>query len=474
MHVTIENRQPKPGVLPTDSRQFTIDRGQFSPRAFSIARILLAATLVGAPWAFGGVEPWAWAAMGLAASLTLLLWGLGSVQQRVLELVWSPLYVPVALFFLLGIVQYAARLTLDRSETRQALVLLTADVVFFFLAIQLFSTAAGETWRAFGLTILVLAGSLGLFALLQFAAGEQRIYGRVDTPGNLLFGPYVNPNHFAGLMEMLIPVAILYIAERRGSPSLAALAWLVVGAAVAVASLLLSGSRGGLLALAAEVVIALVAVRGYRARHIGKGSLAAVVATTILAAVLLFTWVDPGFVAQKLGLIVKVGGPAWTEWADFRKNVASDSLRMVLDHPISGVGLGNFETAYPRYQSFPSNLWIDYAHNDYVQAVSETGLLGAVLILTAFVLFLRLAFTSRLEVGRWGFSGQTEEPESPAPDPEPRTQRHGGWIRLGAALGCCGMLVHSFFDFNLHIPANAAWFAVLAGLATIAPKPKEP
>jgi hypothetical protein len=40
-----------------------------------------------------------------------------------------------------------------------------------------------------------------------------------------------------------------------------------------------------------------------------------------------------------------------------------------------------------------------------------------------------------------------------------------GWIQLGAALGCCGLLVHSFVDFNLHIPANAAWFAVLAGVA---------
>jgi hypothetical protein len=44
------------------------------------------------------------------------------------------------------------------------------------------------------------------------------------------------------------------------------------------------------------------------------------------------------------------------------------------------------------------------------------------------------------------------------------------WIRLGAELGCCGLLVHSFFDSNLHIPANAAWFAVLAGLACSAPE----
>jgi O-antigen ligase len=92
-------------------------------------------------------------------------------------------------------------------------------------------------------------------------------------------------------------------------------------------------------------------------------------------------------------------------------------------------------------------LWIDYAHNDYLQALAETGLVGAVFIASALALFLRLAFRDL-----------------------PHAASDGGWIRLGAALGCCGLLVHSFFDFNLHIPANAAWFAVLAGLATISPQ----
>jgi len=447
-----------------------------SPYAFGIARLLLVAALVGAPWAVGGVEPWAWVALGLAACVIFFLWGLGSVQQGGVKLVWSPLYTPVALFFLLGVLQYVGRLTLDRAATREALVLLATDIAFFFLAIQLFAGARHETWRAFGLTVVLLAGSLGLFAILQFGAGEQRIYGQVDTPDNLLFGPYVNPNHFAGLMEMLIPVAIFYVPERRGESSFTTLAWLGVGGAIAIASLLLSGSRGGLLALAAEIAIAVAIVLGSRSAPIRKRSFSAAVAATILAGVLLFTWVDPGMVSQKLGVIVEVGGPAWVEWADFRKKAASDSLRMLRDHPIYGVGLGDFETAYPSYQSYPSDLWIDYAHNDYVQAVAETGLLGAILIVSALVLFLYAAFGSRAEDQVSGIGNRRsdvqlepgisdrEQQEEPLP-PSPQLRTHGHWIRLGAALGCCGMLVHSFFDFNLHIPANAAWFAVLAGLA---------
>jgi O-antigen ligase len=413
--------------------------------AFLIARILLVAALLGAPLAFGAVIPCAWVALGLVAALGLSLWALGSVQQGALRLIWSPLYIPLALFFLLGVAQYGARLTLDRSETRQALVLLIADLAFFFLAGQLFAGPRSGPLRAFGLTVLVFAGSMGLFAILQFASGAHRIYGIVETPGDVLFGPYVNRDHFAGLMEMLIPVAVLYIAGRHGRFSLPALVWRVSAATLAFASLLLSGSRGGLLALSAEIVIAMSVLGRAGARTRERRRLAMAAAITFVAGVMLFAYVDPGWVAKRLGSVAYVD-TAWADWAGSRKSMALDALRMWRDHPVLGVGLGDFETAYPRYQSFPSDDWIDHAHNDYVEAVAETGLVGAVLILSALAFFLRLAFRD------WGLPFRSQ----------------AGWIRLGAAIGCCGMLAHSFWDFNLHIPANAAWFAVLAGIATTA------
>jgi O-antigen ligase len=169
-------------------------------------------------------------------------------------------------------------------------------------------------------------------------------------------------------------------------------------------------------------------------------SLAIAAATTILTAVLLLSWVD----SKRLGLAVNGAEQAWAEWSDFRKSLLLDSLQMLRAHPVMGVGLGTFEIGYPRYQSFPSDLWIDHAHNDYVEAMAETGLVGAVLIVSAVVLFFHSAFR----------------------DLGDRLMVEGGWIRLGAAIACCGLLVHSFFDFNLHVPANAAWFAVLAGMAT--------
>jgi O-antigen ligase len=413
-----------------------------NPLTLSIARILLVAALIGAPWAFGAVDSWAWMSLCLIACLVLFLWAIGSVQQGVLKFIWSPLYIPLALFLVLGLVQYGSSIALDPWETRTSVILLAANLTFYFVSGQLFGGVSTDTRRWFGFAVLLFVGVLGLFSILQFASGTQKIYWTFETDGTF-FGTYGNPDHYAGLMEMLIPVAAFYIAEQRKSA--AGLALPVLAVTIAVASLLLSGSRSGLLALLAEIVIA-VAVGQRHAGAIWRRemrTMVAIGATIITAAVLLFSWVDTGWVTKRLGAVTTPGN-AWTEWSSFRKSVALDSFRILRDHPVFGIGLGNFEIAYPQYQTFPTDLTVDYAHNDYAQAVSETGLAGTALMLSALALFFRLAFPG------WGR----------------RLTSGANWIAMGAAVGCCGLLVHSFFDFNLHVPANAAWFAVLAGVAT--------
>ena len=250
---------------------------------------------------------------------------------------------------------------------------------------------------------------------------------------------------------MLIPVTAFYIAGQRKIAAKLALPVLVL--TIAVASMLLSGSRTGLLSLTIEAVIsaavglslARTARRGERPALIAIA--ATVIVVVVIAAALLFSWLDTGFVSKRLAMVASPA-EAWGEWSSFRKSVTLDSLHMLRDHPVLGIGLGNFETVYPQYQSLPTDLTVDYAHNDFVEAIAETGVIGTVLIVWALVIFFRLSFRNL---------GERLREDSSLP---------GGWIQVGAAVGCCGLLVHSFFDFNLHIPANAAWFAVLAAMAT--------
>jgi O-antigen ligase len=126
-----------------------------------------------------------------------------------------------------------------------------------------------------------------------------------------------------------------------------------------------------------------------------------------------------------------------------RLNITGDSLRMFSKRPVGGWGLGTFPTVYPSYRSFYTNLFVNEAHNDYAQLLVETGLLGFGLMLWFLVRLYQYGLpTSR----RWEFEWD-------------------GAVSLAALLGCTGILLHSFVDFNLQIPANVALFYVLCGLA---------
>jgi O-antigen ligase len=149
----------------------------------------------------------------------------------------------------------------------------------------------------------------------------------------------------------------------------------------------------------------------------------------------------------------RVGGHAWSVFETDRSlevklgdrlRVGVDTLRMARSHPWMGVGVGCFEDVFPNYLTFPTDLHWTHAHDDVLEAVAETGSPGVVMILVALVLFFCLAFR-HIE----------------------RRLRHGwGWIQMGAAVGAVGLLCHSFVDFNLRVPANAAWFVVCLAIAT--------
>lgn len=411
------------------------------PTTYLVAPILLVATLAAAPWAFGAVQTWAWASLALLALLLLLLWGTGNVQEGVLRIAWSPLYLPAALFLILVMIQFSGRLTLDPIATRESLLKLITNLIFFFLAGQLWASGREKSWRGLGLTVTVVAFALALFAILQFFSSQGLIYWVVKPRwGGWVFGPYVNHNHYAGLMEMLIPVATGYALSRpKKQPVRALLGFAVL---VPTASVLLSGSRGGFIALLAESLILAAVVLGPAPAH-NRRIQVTTWALGITAATFLFFWIDPNETSKHLTTVAKLASSPEVTLGE-RRWVARDALRIFRDHPWLGTGLGSFETAYPRYQSFPSDLEWDHAHNDYAEALAETGLVGGLLIAAALVMFFRLAFRSLGE----------------------RLQHESGWIQMGAAVGCCGLLVHSLVDFNLHIPANAAWLAVCAAWAT--------
>jgi len=194
-------------------------------------------------------------------------------------------------------------------------------------------------------------------------------------------------------------------------------------------SVVLTLSRGGVISLAGELMFLV-----WITSRLQKGS---VVRNRLLLGI--------GLTAVFLAFAGS--STTWSHLADvqetFRWDVLKDSLRMFSRKPILGWGLGTFDTVYPAFRSFYTTVYVNAAHNDYIQLLVETGIVG----FACAGWFLARLYTGRLKLEHWSQSWR-------------RT------LQLSALTGCTGILVHSALDFNLQVPANAAFFFALCALAT--------
>jgi len=400
--------------------------------------MLLGLMLFVAPLPYGAVYTWAWASLTILTLLALTLWMVGSIQEGRFRIGCTPLYAPIVLMLVLGYIQLCFHLTLSPIATRESLLKLAADFTLFFVVIQLFQASSTETWRRVGFAVLAFGFTFSFLSILQFLWNPGRIIWVSRYLGGP-FGPYVDRDHYAGLMEMVAPVAAAYVLSRRKRGPLNTMLWFAV--LVPVVSLLLTGSRGGFISGLGEVAI-LGWILMWRNPRPRRRKEVAAIGLALVAVAAVFFWLVPTYVLTKLGTI---GNYVPEAGQGSRLTLWKNSVGIFREHPLLGAGMGSFVTAYPAHQTEVSDLVTEHVHNDYIEALTETGLLGGVLILAAMVLFIRIIFGNLVV--------------------QLRCER--GWIQLGGAIACCGLLIHSLVDFNLHIPANAAWFAFCAGLASL-------
>ena len=386
----------------------------------------LCALLMFAVLAFGAVEEWSTFAFETGAAVLFLVWAAEQLVARQMTLSKNALYLPALLFFGLVLAQVAMRLSAYGYITKyEALQYVSYGIVLLIAA----ECAREEGARKiFGLAMVVFGACYAFFALAQELTSNGKIFW-MHSPQfhGSIYGSYVNHDHYAGLMEMLVPIPfVLSMGHlfRGGKRALVASC-----AVLMAATIFLSGSRGGMLAFVFEMVLfAALTVGKKRNPRIALGTMAVCV---FILALLIFL----GRGGQVLGRLGDLS-------PGIRLDITKDSLRMFSHRPVWGWGLGTFPTVYPSYRSFYTNLFVNEAHNDYVQLLVETGLLGFGLMLWFVARLYRYGLpTSR----RWEFQWD-------------------GAVSLAALLGCTGILVHSFVDFNLQIPANAALFYVLCGL----------
>src|SRR5580700_4302439 len=284
------------------------------------------------PLAFGAVEPWSIFLMESGSTLLFLLWIAIQVLQGEMKIRWNPLFLPMAVFGLLIILQFVFRRTAYPHDSESLALLYFSYGLLCFLAGQ--ALVRGSQARGLALIFSVYGAALASFALIQGISSNGRLYWiRLPRMGGWIYGPYVNHNHYAGLMEMLVPIPLVLSLTRLASSKARAAA--AGAAAVMVGTIFLSGSRGGMLAIVAELVILAVLLikqkRGLRTA-IGIGVFMALV-IGILA------WIGGGELSRRIATV----SPERTEiTSDLRANINRDGLRMFLRRPILGWGLGTF------------------------------------------------------------------------------------------------------------------------------------
>lgn len=389
------------------------------------------------PLAFGAVETWSIFILEAGAAALFVIWAVGQAASGELQIIGNPLFLPMLVFAGLIGLQLATGQTAYRAETFSSALRYFAYGLICFLAVQCLRRLSPI--KTFALAFSAYGFVLAVFALVQSVSSNGKLYWlRAPRFGGWIYGPYVNHNHFTGLMEMLAPIPLVILASSRVRGAHKAMATLA--AAVTASTIFLSGSRGGMVAFSVQMgLLATVLIRRKKSR---KTTLA--LGTFLLIAFGLATWLGSAELAERVASIHSETRAELS--AGTRLNIDRDALRMFARKPVLGWGLGTFPEVYPQFRTFYTNLSVDRAHNDYLQLLVETGALGFATMLW----FLMVLYCRAIKKLKYWDGNAT--------------------VTLAALLGVTGILVHSFVDFNLQIPANAALFYVLCVVAAMEPR----
>lgn len=422
----------------------------------------LLAVLVFTTLAYGAVESWSIAIFGFLITILLTSWMARGLMQRRLTLRLPAATSPVLGLIVLGVLQSITfadatgrrtAISMDAEATRLTLEVLVLLFIGLLIAANFFDN---EPRLALLRNFLIIFGlALAVFGLIQHFTWNGKYYWvfAPSTPPPAPFGPFVNHNHFAGYLEMIVPIPVALILLRAVYAEMTLL--YSFAAAMMSVAIFLSLSRGGMISLLSGLLFvvgfgckpALERMRGHgaAARELILPRLG--VLTLLLLTIGIGVWwtgadaVLNRVERTELTSEARRGEGNKETFFQSRGWIWRDTLAMIRANWKTGVGLGAFATAYPIYSSSDGSLLVSQAHNDYLQIVADGGVIGGLLALWFIVAVFR------------DFA---------------RALGHRDEMMAGLALGCGGgvfaLLVHSLFDFNLQLPSNALLFLVLVAV----------
>ncbi|HKR84359.1 MAG TPA: O-antigen ligase family protein [Terriglobales bacterium] len=386
--------------------------------------------------AFGAVETWAISVLEISVALLTAIWVTVQIRRGAIVTSANPVFPPMTAFVAIIALQVVAGISRYGYATSSALMLYITYGCACFLMVQTLTRTSDV--RRISIALTSFGTSLALFAVLQSLTSNGKIYWlRTPRFGGWIYGPYVNHNHYAGLMEMLAPIPLVFAFSKYAHGRKR---WLAAGAAAFMgATIFLSGSRGGMTAYSLQIALFFWFLFRERTRN----GVVLVLSAFLLSALASVAWIGGSEVSERISTV------ASHKQADLRSDIRGaiyqDALHMVAKRPVLGSGINTFADVYPQFRSFYTNQTVNRAHNDYLELLTDSGFVG----FGVGIWFLAAALRPAIRKARiW-------------------TADVNGAVALSALLGISGILVHSLVDFNLQIPANAMLFYILCTLAAM-------
>jgi O-antigen ligase len=409
------------------------------------------------PIPYGTVEPWWKAAFVCAAFLICIV----ALVHDPLSLPGKPILLPMlalSAFAFLQTLSLGSRTEADLSvwnavsadpyQTRFFALQLLALTAFLALLYRYASTE--RRVRMLVYTVLAIAVASAVFGILRQSTQQQTGFLLPLLRPSSGYGQFINKNHFAYLMEMAFGLG-LGLVLGGGVKRDRLMIYLAVLLPIWTA-LVLANSRGGVLAMIAQIVVAvllLISVRGlsqnYELHKITQSvALRVVLLVVLFAGIALGTlWVGGDRLASNFEGAASEFTADTSRQGVSRNEIWRATLKMFAAHPILGVGLGGYWIGITAYHDASGLMTPQEAHNDYLELLSSGGVIG-----------LALGFWFVMAVVR-----KTRE----------NLLSDVGYmraVRFGAILGIAGVAAHSLVDFGLHIMANAVVFLILIMIAT--------
>lgn len=398
---------------------------------------LIVALLIAGPLLLGGTHWELFAVMAALGTGALLLWIARLWVAPSPSLLWPPLAWAVV-----GLLGYAVLrghfAVVDYTVRGEWLRLALCGVVFFVVTNNL-DRRNSANWVIGAL--LTVAAFAALYGIFQALTKSSQVWNFERWAGYLGrgSGPYICPNHLAGLLELALPLGLAWLLAGR----MTSLPRIVVGYAVLVIAggLAATQSRGAWVATALALLVFFAVLLQQRGRRIPA-----------LILLLLFAAAAAWVVLEARSSSVRVRQALGDEkLMDIRLWLWPAAIRIWHTDFWWGAGPGHFDHLFRLHRDYQVQAQPERAHNDYLNLVADYGMTGAILVAFAIALLAWAAFRIWPHVQREG------------DDLRARQSNRTAFV-LGASVGLLALLLHAVVDFNFHIPANAVAFTAVAAL----------